>query len=146
MGIGNIPFPSFTRLLTSDRVVVPGPSYVLRFAPLVASDLHDTAFPSTVSRTLFTRHWFLTFGHYADCQQRTRCSGRGHVSLGERGVRRFSELSLRFFDAFSFHPRKSSDIVFRQTDAEELIYFPDSMSTDETATIAGGGLRLKASF
>lgn len=35
MGIANIPFPSFTFVLTSDYVVIPGPSYVLRLAPLV---------------------------------------------------------------------------------------------------------------
>jgi len=52
MGIGNMPFPSFTLLLTSDRVVIPGPSYVLRFAPSVPSDLHDpqdAVFLSTTS-------------------------------------------------------------------------------------------------
>jgi hypothetical protein len=34
MGIANIPFPSFTFVLTCDRVVIPGPSYVIRLAPL----------------------------------------------------------------------------------------------------------------
>ena len=37
MSIANIPFPSFTLVLTSDRVVIPGPSYVIRLAPLVVS-------------------------------------------------------------------------------------------------------------
>jgi len=38
-GVGNFPFPSFTLLLTSDRVIIPGPSYVIRFAPLVNDTL-----------------------------------------------------------------------------------------------------------
>lgn len=35
MGIANFPFPSFTLALSSERVVIPGPSYVIRIAPLV---------------------------------------------------------------------------------------------------------------
>ena len=56
MGIANIPFPSFTLALTSDRVVVPGPSYVIRLAPLVVSHWHvprENVFTSTVIHILF---------------------------------------------------------------------------------------------
>jgi hypothetical protein len=54
MGIANFPFPSFTLLLTSDRVVIPGPSYVIRLAPLVVPQVtQDTP---TVIETLFARH------------------------------------------------------------------------------------------
>ncbi len=35
MGISNIPFPSFSLVLTSDRVIIPGRSMVIRIEPLL---------------------------------------------------------------------------------------------------------------
>jgi hypothetical protein len=54
MGIANFPFPSFTLLLTSDRVVIPGPSYVIRLAPLVVPHVRQDT--PTVIETLFARY------------------------------------------------------------------------------------------
>ena len=63
MGIGNIPFPSFTLLLTSDRVVIPGPSYVFRFARLPtphSQACRETAIMPKVIRILSAYYRFLT--------------------------------------------------------------------------------------
>jgi hypothetical protein len=38
MGISNVPFPSFTLVLTSDHVIIPGRSMVIRIEPLLIKD------------------------------------------------------------------------------------------------------------
>ncbi len=54
MGTSDIPFPSFTLVLTSGRVIIPGRSMVIRIEPPVIQNVHNNIMVGLSLRTCMT--------------------------------------------------------------------------------------------
>jgi len=118
MGIANFPFPSFTFVLTSDRVIIPGPSYVIRFAPLVV--LHHPRTPQVTALMMVIGFCWLYLTTNLSIKQTNTANGDMEEERSENDS--VSRFRITFYCQTSyFHRVQITDVALGHSDHEELV-------------------------